>query len=157
MSVVDDIKKGGAQGCLGLDQQDWGGAAGKWYELWKCSPQCGSPDLMGCLHCVGCWWLCGICSLSKLYATSLGDECRFVPHCAMAWCLGPCTAVFTRYNIRRKLGVNGNMCGDFVCTCFCGLCSFCQILRASKVNDWDYFVDGIKVPPIVAPQINLIK
>jgi Cys-rich protein (TIGR01571 family) len=157
MSVTEDIKSGGVQGCFGLDQQDWGGLAGKWYEFWKCAPQCGAPDLSGCLTCVGCWYFCGICSLSKLYSSSLGEECHLIPHCATVWCCGPCAVVFTRYNIRRKLGVNGNMCGDFMCSWFCGCCSFLQVLRASKVEDWNYFVNGVNVPPIVAPQTNFIK
>ena len=157
MGAVDEIKAGGIKGAFGLDQIDWGGQAGACYEIWKLSPCCGAPDPMGALTCIGCWWCCGICSASKLYASSLGQECALIPHCAMACFCGICTAVIVRNASRKKAGASGNWLGDIVCTWCCGCCSGCQVLRSAQVNDWNYFSDGIKVPVIVAPTIELVK
>jgi Cys-rich protein (TIGR01571 family) len=59
-----------------------------------------------------------------------------VPHVLFTWCCGPCAFWFTRYNLRKKNGVAGNLLGDFMCITFCGLCSFLQHLRASAISDW---------------------
>ena len=155
MSISEDIKNGGIQGCLGLDQMDWGGQVGQFYEFWKCAPQCGGPDLNGCLICCGHWWCCNVFAMSSLYSKSLNQECHLIPHCAMVCFCTVCTCAFTRYNVRRSIGMSGNLCGDFVCAGCCGSCSFLQVLRASKVEDWNYF--KLTVPPTVAPEINFVR
>jgi hypothetical protein len=64
---------------FGLDQISWGGSAGAIYEVWRLSPCCGSPDVMGALKCLGCWWFCGLCSSSKFFASSVDQQC-------VSWC-----------------------------------------------------------------------
>lgn len=51
-NVCGEIVKGGILGLCGIDQIDWGGQAGACYEVWKCSPCCGSPDPLGCILCL---------------------------------------------------------------------------------------------------------
>jgi hypothetical protein len=155
MSAIDDIKNGGVRGCFGLDQMNWGAPAGQFYEFWKCAPQCGAPDVKNCLVCVAHWYLCGPCALSKLYASSLEEECHIIPHCAMACFCIWATLALTRHNTRRKIGVSGNLCGDIVCTWLCGCCSLLQVIRASSVDDWNYL--NLKFPPTIAPTIKFLR
>ncbi|CUG90402.1 transmembrane protein, putative [Bodo saltans] len=141
---------------FGLDQISWGGSAGAIYEVWRLSPCCGSPDVMGALKCLGCWWLCGLCSSSKFYASSVDQQCALIPHCAMVVFLPCITTILLRHNWRKKTGVSGNIIGDCVCSYFCGPCSCCQVLRAAHPGDWNFFANGIKPPGIIAPQIKLL-
>ena len=158
MSKVDEIKAGGVKGILGLDQMDWGAGRGdKIYECWKCEPCCGRPcNVKDGLYCCLLSYCCGVCVSSKLYASSLNQDCAIVPHCLMAWCCGWFTACFTRYNLRKKNGVSGNLCGDCVCIWCCGACAGCQHFRAVPKSDWD-FVTGFKLLPIYPGEMQLIK
>ena len=124
---VDEIKAGGVNGCLGMDQVDWGGKGGKIYEIWKLEPCCGSPcNPKDAVICMATWYCCGVCAQSKLFASSMGSPCGLLPHFLFA-CFCPfCTSWFTRYNMRKKNGVAGNLLGDCVCTYFCGCCAGCQ-------------------------------
>mmetsp|Transcript_23850 Transcript_23850/g.27682 ORF Transcript_23850/g.27682 Transcript_23850/m.27682 type:complete len:156 (+) Transcript_23850:61-528(+) len=149
---IDEIKAGGVKGCLGLDQMDWGGEGGKFYELWKCAPCCGSPDLAGCLNCCFHWNCLGYLTYMRTLAWSQDNECAVVPHCVpLVCCCGPCTRVGFRYNLRHKAGVSGNLCGDFMCVWCCGICAFAQELRSMPVTAWQMFPN----PPMKAPKMIL--
>jgi Cys-rich protein (TIGR01571 family) len=138
MGKVDEIKDGGINGCLGLDQIDWGGKGGKTYEFWKLEPCCGSPcNPKDAIICLAQWYCCSLCSTAKMFASSLGEsKCAIIPHFLFAWLCAPCTPWFTRYNLRKKHGITGNLCGDAMCIIFCGPCATCQALRASSMSDW---------------------
>ena len=146
---VAEIKAGGVQGIFGIDQINWGGQAGAFYEVWKVAPCCGSPDLKGCLMCIGCWWCCGPCSACKLYASSLGQPCAIVQHCLMVSCV-PCTGCILRYNLRKKAGAKGNIIGDCVCLMCCGPCACCQQLRSVSPSEWNMFIP-FNMPQLVSP------
>eukprot|EP00796_Vickermania_ingenoplastis_P002164 gene2164-1333_t len=146
----NEVKATGILGCLGISQIDWGGNA--CYEVWKCAPCCGGPDLINALLCLFNCWCCGPCMNCKLYATSLGQKCAFFPHCVCCCFCGPCMTVFTRYNLRRKAGVKGNMVGDWICTCCCGCCACCQNLRSVPIAGWRV-VPEVEVPDLIASNI----
>ena len=154
MSKIDEIKAGGVHGAFGIDQIDWGGRAGKFYEFWKVEPCCGSPlNAKDAIVCLGTWWCCPLCAQSKLYASSLNDQCGIVPHALFTCLCSPCSCWFTRYNLRKKLGVKGNLLGDFVCVYCCGCCSSLQHLRASAIEDWFLFPCNL----VPAARMELIK
>jgi len=134
---VQEIKDGGINGCLGLDQFDWGGKGGKIYEIWKCEPCCGSPcNPKDAIICMATWYCCGFCAQSKLFASSLGGECGCLPHVLFSFFCSGCSFWFTRYNLRQKNGIPGNLLGDCMCVYCCGCCAALQHLRASTVDDW---------------------
>jgi len=139
---------------IGLDQIDWGGNPGKCYECWKCQPCCGD-GLFGALKCLGLWWCCGICSASKLFASSVGQQCSVWPHCLLTWCCPLCAGVAIRNNIRRRSGAPGHIVGDLVCTCCCGYCSFCQVLRAVQVPEWS-IADGCQLN-MIGPEVKFLN
>ena len=133
-----EIKSGGIKGCCGIDQLDWGGKGGKIYECWKLEPCCGSPcNPKDACICVLHWWLCGFCSEAKLFSSSLGAPCAIVPQVLFTCFCGPLAFWFTRYNLRKKNGVAGNLLGDLFCICFLNLCSFLQHLRSVQIKDWE--------------------
>ena len=151
-----EIKSGGVKGFLGLDQIDWGGNAGAVYEIWKLSPCCGAtPNPKEAAYCVVCWWCLGPCVGSKLFASSLDQECALVPHMVCIWCCAPFAAVCMRYNLRKNAGAEGNIAGDTVCLWCCGCCSFLQQLRSVPVSKWD--IIPAKVPGVVAPEVKLLR
>lgn len=152
-----DVTSGGVNGWLGLDQIDWGGEAGKFYECWKINPCCGAPDVMQMLWCVVCWSCCNCCATSKMFASSVDQDCFLVPHCVMACCLPCVTSVLIRANLRKRLGVQGNIVGDFICTCCCGCCAQCQECRAVAPSEWNLLQPSWKTPGVVSPQIVLLK
>lgn len=153
--LCNEIVAGGILGCLGIDQVNWGGSAGAIYEVWKCSPCCGSPcNIKDALYCLVCWHCCGLCVTTKLFAYSLSQECAIFPHLICIWCFGPWAAPCMRYNLRKKAGARGNICGDLVCLYFCGCCSWLQQLRSAPVSGWDILPP--RVPQICAPQIKLL-
>ena len=120
---------------------DWNG--NKCFECWKCEPCCGSPCNVGDgLRCCLCWWLCAPCSLAKLWAHSLGEECAVINHCCIAWFCAPCVVCCTRSNLRRKAGVGGKETAESVFDCLCGYfcspCTCCQMLRSVNKEDWDW-------------------
>lgn len=134
---IEEIKQGGINGCLGLDQIDWS-RAGKIWECWKCEPCCGSPvNAKDAIYCMFMWWCCGFCTHSKMYASSMNHPCSCVPHVLFTFFCPFFANCFMRYNLRKKNGVAGNLIGDCMCTYFCGCCSSLQMLRASQVADWD--------------------
>lgn len=138
-TCCSELSSTGVMGCLGCTQCDWGGNA--CWEFWKCSPCCGRPDIINCILCWFNWMICCPCANCKLYATSLSQRCAFFPHCICCCFCGPCMSLFTRYNLRRKAGVRGNMVGDCVCLTYCCLCVWCQNLRSVDVGGWRIFPD----------------
>ncbi|CAD2222898.1 hypothetical protein, conserved [Angomonas deanei] len=154
---IDKAGEGGVKSWLGIDQIDWGGEAGKFYECWKLNPCCGTPEPLKMITCFVCWTCCGCCSQSKLYASTVGQECAFIPHCLMAFFLPCITSLIIRTNIRNRLGVQGNMVGDAVCCCCCGCCSICQELRAVPREEWHLLEPKWKTPVCSAPEIIFIK
>ncbi len=153
--LMDECRQGGPEGCLGIDQQNWGGSAGYFYEVWKCEPCCGSPaNPKDAIYCLFCWHCCSLCVTSKLFAYSLGQECALFPHILCIWCFGPWVAPCLRYNLRKRAGVRGNICGDLVCLYFCGCCSWLQQLRSVPVSAWD--INPPTIPQLVAPDVKLL-
>lgn len=148
--VVAEIKAGGVQGIFGLDQMDWGGQAGAFYECWKLNPCCGEPDINGAVMCCVAWSCCGPCSTCKLFANSTGEPCAIVPHCLIGWCCFPCTVCMTRYNIRKRMNIPGNLMGDCMCCLCCGPCSMCQVLRSVPTTEWN-FISPLVVPELQSP------
>ncbi|KAL7704509.1 transmembrane protein [Lotmaria passim] len=154
---IKQVTSGGVTGFLGLDQVDWGGEAGKFYECWKINPCCGSPDTKKMMCCFFCWCCCSCCSLSKLFASSVDQECALVPHCLMA-CFLPCiTSICVRTNLRNRLGVKGNMMGDCICVWCCGCCSQCQELRSVPTVEWNLLEPAWKTPAASVPECIFIK
>lgn len=146
--AVAEIKAGGVNGIFGLDQMDWGGESGAFYECWKVSPCCGAPDANAAIFCCLSWCLCGHCSACKLFANSTGDSCYIIPHCLVgAFCM-PCMMAMTRYNIRKRLNVSGTLAGDFACACCCAPCNVCQLLRSTRTEEWNF------IQPFAAPQLS---
>jgi len=148
---IDEIKAGGIKGILGLDQIDWGGSAGKIYEIWKVAPCCGAPDIKGAAICCACWSFCGLCSATKLFASSVGQECSIMPHCLFVYFCGCVSGPVLRYNLRKKAGASGNIIGDCVCLWCCGPCACCQELRSVQPNEWNWLMP-LTIPKVVAPE-----
>ena len=150
---LSEIKEGGIVGICGLDQIDWGGSAGKFYEVWKVSPCCGSPDAnpKDAIMCCLCWSFCGQCSATKLFASSVDQPCSLIPHCLFVYFCGCISGPVLRYNLRKKAGVTGNIIGDCACVCCCGPCACCQELRSVQPSEWNWLSPKITVPEIVAP------
>jgi hypothetical protein len=154
---IDEIKSGGPKGFFGIDQIDWGGRGGAIYEVWKCSPQCGSPvNVKSACLCLLTWHFCCPCAEAHLYASSLSQPCACVPHVLMGFFCAPCTHCFTRYNLRKRNGVAGNICGDCVCTYLCGCCSSLQMMRAVAPSDWS-LIEPTPQCVAVAPTVILLK
>ena len=154
--LCGEIKAGGIKGIFGIDQMDWGGSAGKIYEIWKLEPCCGSPfNPRDAAYCLVCWWCCSLCSTSKLFASSLSQPCSLVPHILCIWCFAPFAGICMRYNLRKKAGSQGNIIGDLVCLWCCGCCSWLQQLRSVPVSNWD--IMPLQVPSLVAPQVKLLR
>eukprot|EP00796_Vickermania_ingenoplastis_P002163 gene2163-1332_t len=109
-----------------------------------------ATGILGCLGISQIDWGGNACY--ELYATSLGQKCAFFPHCVCCCFCGPCMTVFTRYNLRRKAGVKGNMVGDWICTCCCGCCACCQNLRSVPIAGWRV-VPEVEVPDLIASNI----
>ena len=146
----DEVKSGGVQGCLGVDQLDWGGTGGKIWEIWKC-PCWGEPcDPKTAIYCLALWWCCPLCSGSRLYGHSMGQPCGLVPHVLMCIFCPNIAGCMTLYGVRKKTGAPGNLCGDLVCTHFCGCCSTLRLIRAASKDDWD-FVSGCDLTPVASP------
>lgn len=156
-TVIAEIKAGGVEGCLGLDQIDWGGSAGKCYEFWRVEPCWGAPcNIKDTLMCLICWHFCLLCSYSKLYATSTGQMCAIVPHILCAWLLAPVAHLLTRYNLRKKAGARGNIIGDFMCGYFCCPCAFLQQIRSVSASGWNWAVPFVLPVPVASPACKLI-
>jgi len=124
---------------------EWGGRAGACWDITKLEPCCGDPvNAADAVKCIACWWCLGLCSMSKLYAFSVGQDCALVNHILPAWLCGICTATALRHNIRVKNGAGPKagdvqgIVGDAVMMIFCGACSFCQILRSVDNDSWDW-------------------
>jgi len=153
-AIISEIKAGGIKGCIGLDQLDWGGKAGACYEFWKLEPCCGSPcNVKDALWCMFCWYCCGFCSSTKMFASSLNQECALVPHILFMWFCSPFAGLCMRYNLRKRYGAQGNMCGDLVCLWCFGCCACLQELRSVQPSAWD--CTPLKCPGLVAPQVKL--
>ena len=149
---VNEIKAGGVAGALGIDQIDWGGSAGAIYEIWKLEPCCGSPwNPWDAFVCFMCWHFCGLCSVSKLFGSSVSQHCSLIPHCAFMIFCGCISGPVLRYNLRKKAGAPGNIIGDIVCLYFLGPCAACQELRSVQASEWNWVFPTITVPLIVAP------
>lgn len=153
-SLCDEIKAGGIEGCIGWDQVDWGEATGgKTFEFWPLSPCCGTPcDSKTACYCMAMWLCCNVCSASKLCATSLDQPCSIWPHFMCVALCAPLSIIALRYNVRKKVGIEGTIIGDCLCMYFCGPFACCQMLRAVAPSDWDAF--GAEV---VAPTVKFLR
>eukprot|EP01101_Sappina_pedata_P007246 TRINITY_DN379_c0_g1_i1.p1 TRINITY_DN379_c0_g1~~TRINITY_DN379_c0_g1_i1.p1 ORF type:complete len:194 (-),score=62.60 TRINITY_DN379_c0_g1_i1:167-670(-) len=129
---------------------EWAGQPGACWEVWKLEPCCGEPcnpaDGVRCFLC----WCCpivGLLSAAKLYSSTQDQPCSIVNHCLpyfIPYVGGILAGVSTRHNTRVKNGFGlpagdvSGMVGDGVLLCFCGPCTFGQLLRATKNEDWDW-------------------
>ena len=148
---IGEIKAGGIKGVFGIDQVEWAGPGGKFYEFWKCAPFCGGPDLMGCLTCCLHWGALGWLTFCRTLAWTQGQQEAIIPHCLCVICAPPCARLAMRYNLRKKSGITGNICGDYWCIALCPICACTQELRQMPVNAWQMFPP----PTITAPQMVL--
>jgi Cys-rich protein (TIGR01571 family) len=161
VSVVDRLKlevsTGGANQALGLDQQDWGGNAGKFFECWKLEPCCGEPcnPRDGCLCCVH-FTCCGICTNSRLLASKMNQTWSCWPHVLCFCCCQLCSMSALRYNIRRSHGVPGNICGDCICQCCCNLCATTQMIRSLPRSDWQW-LENFQPPAGSYPDLKFVN
>ncbi|EPY16381.1 hypothetical protein STCU_11335 [Strigomonas culicis] len=150
-------ESGGCSQCCGCDQCDWGGDAAECYACWKLNPCCGTPDPCKMLSCFLCWECCYLCSFSKLFASSVEQECAIFPHCILVALCQPYVRLCVRNNLRRRLGVQGSMMGDAVCCCCCWVCSFCQELRAVPREAWNLIEPSWRTPECMAPELVFLK
>nr|CCC91953.1 conserved hypothetical protein [Trypanosoma congolense IL3000] len=136
MSICGEINRTAPLGLFGLDQCGWRGSAGFVWEFWKLAPCCGAPDFANGILCFLNCLFCLPCILCKTYASSLDDVCSIWPHCFMVL-LCPCLRWFTRYNLRKRNGTDGNIIGDFFCVfCCCAPCAMCQEYRSIEMARW---------------------
>jgi len=124
---------------------EWGGRAGALWDVAKLEPCCGDPcNPADGAKCLACWYCFGTCSLSKLFAHSVGQDCAVVNHVLPTMFCNGCVAIATRHNIRVKHGAGPKagdvmgIVGDVLVLYFCGPCAFCQILRAVDNDSWDW-------------------
>jgi Cys-rich protein (TIGR01571 family) len=155
--LIEEIKAGGAAQAFGADQMDWGDKGGQFYECWKCEPCCGSPcnpkdGVLCCVH----FSCCGLCSFSRLLATTVNQEWACWPHCISFWCCGVCSHACLRYNLRRQAGIPGNICGDCMCVWCCTCCAVTQELRSIPKSMWEWIPDKIAPPQGAAPEIQMV-
>jgi len=145
---------------------DWGGRAGAIWDVAKMEPCCGDPcNPTDGLRCFVCWYCCAICSMSKLYAHSVGQDCAIVNHVLPSFFCGLCTAIALRHNIRVKNGVGpkamdpSGLVGDLLMQLLCGPCSICQVLRSVDNDAWDWlgFVTTKQIKPMEEPFILLLE
>ena len=156
--LIAEIKTGGATQALGMDQMDWGEKGGKLWELWKCEPCCGQPcnpkdGVMCCVH----FYCCGLCTISRLLATTNDQKWAIWPHCCALYCCQICTHSCLRYNLRNAAGVPGNICGDCVCLYCCMICAFTQELRSIPKSMWEWIPDHMDPPEVSIPDLVFVK
>ena len=121
---------------------NWHDHGGWFFEFWKVEPCCGSPANLGdACKCVVCFTCCSLCSCSKLYATSVDQDCAFVNHC-LPMMISPCAMCCMRHNFRMKNQIGPQDASGWVGDCFFGWimpCFMgCQILRASEDSAYDW-------------------
>eukprot|EP00013_Stygamoeba_regulata_P027517 CAMPEP_0177651992 /NCGR_PEP_ID=MMETSP0447-20121125/12862_1 /TAXON_ID=0 /ORGANISM="Stygamoeba regulata, Strain BSH-02190019" /LENGTH=153 /DNA_ID=CAMNT_0019155147 /DNA_START=138 /DNA_END=599 /DNA_ORIENTATION=- len=123
----------------------WDEPAGACWDILNCEPCCGEPCNPGAgLYCFACWFCCGLCSGSKLFAFSVDQDCACVNHVLPLCFCGICTQVVMRHNLRVRFGAGpapedvGGWIGDALLSICCGPCSGCQELRSVKIEDWNW-------------------
>lgn len=121
---------------------DWKDHGGWFFECWKIEPCCGSPANLGdALYCVVCFTFCAPCSCSKLYASSVDQQCALVNHC-LPWSCAPCMLCFMRHNFRTRWSIGPQDVHGWVGDIFFGWLvpwfMGCQILRGSEPNAYDW-------------------
>lgn len=161
-------------GCLNAQQEDqWIVETGKtgivpycvWnndnglYHCQKCEPCCGEPcNPLSGLYCFLCFCCCPICTMSKMYASSLDQDWACLNHFLpffLAYCICPIIPIpyantfpqnflraTVRHNsrVRDKTGEENHCFGDcFLALCpFTGPCGACQEIRTFAIEDWDW-------------------
>lgn len=146
--VMAEIAAAPMPALFGADQIDWGeGKGDKLYECWKLEPCCGQPcNPMDAIYCLGTFYCCGICAMSNLAAKALGfDQWGIWPHCLCFYCCPLCMSTATRYNLRRRQNVPGNIVGDFFISWCCSSCAMCQQLRSVPKSMWDLLPISVTV------------
>lgn len=119
---------------FGCNQLFWGDNA--IFHFWKCAPCCGAPDPVNALLCVFNCLCCCQCVHCVMFAGSLGQKCAYFPHYMCGYYLPCWMCIMTRYNLRRRVGARGNICGDACCMNWCMCCALCQMMRAMKIPEW---------------------
>ena len=125
--------------CCNMDWDDQGGCC---LEFCWVKPDSGLTCCDGfanCAHATLCFCIFGLCSASKMYASSMNQPCSIVNHCCLIWEFPSCVRILTRHNIRKKLMVGGSgWCGDIAMGCLCPYCSDMQMARALGRDGWDW-------------------
>ena len=147
---------------------DWKDHGGWFFEFWKLEPCCGKPVNLGdAIHCVVCFTCCAFCSCTKLYASSLDQQCALINH-GIPMLIAPCALCCMRHNfryvpftpflrllscyisthsrfiqpnsVRNGIGPQdfGGWVGDFVFGWFLPCFMGCQILRGSESKAYDW-------------------
>lgn len=159
MSACSDCYKelfcSGCLACTGFTQCDWNRNNACW-ECWDFYPCCGRPDLFNCALCCFNWYILCWCNSCRLYASSLNQTYSVFPHCLCGTFCVPCMHVLTRYNLRRRMGVKGNMVGDCLCMACCCPCACGQNLRSVNISAWRFFPE-FPLPEKAALPLALIR
>ncbi|XP_026201633.1 cornifelin homolog B-like [Anabas testudineus] len=91
-----------------------------------------SSDLFGCFSsvttcCYGFWCCpCLAFTVSKEF-----EENRCFPLYDL---LFPAAGLSLRVTMRNRYGIKGSLCSDVAISCFCGLCSWCQMHRELDIR-----------------------
>jgi len=119
---------------------DWGEPVGACWDVFRSDPCCSDGN---CCYCCCCWMFCGLCTTSKLFATSVRQDCAVLNHCLPMYIFAPCMEVCMRHNLRRqrKVGETGSAgwIGDCCLLYWCGPCAVCQMIRSVPVEGWDWY------------------
>eukprot|EP00612_Vaucheria_litorea_P007909 CAMPEP_0171480610 /NCGR_PEP_ID=MMETSP0946-20130122/6181_1 /TAXON_ID=109269 /ORGANISM="Vaucheria litorea, Strain CCMP2940" /LENGTH=104 /DNA_ID=CAMNT_0012011881 /DNA_START=47 /DNA_END=357 /DNA_ORIENTATION=- len=73
-------------------------------------------------------WCCQCVTVGQMQH-KIGDE-SFLKCCLLGWCCAICTRTINRGNVRKKLGVDGNLVEDLIITWCCPCCAISQEARA---------------------------
>src|SRR3989338_9231615 len=113
-------KEATAPSLFGIGQWNWNGSGCAICEVWRCSNCCGSNGLnpKSAIFCLIHWIPLLPCSHAHLFSESANQGCTIFPPCCFAWFCAPSAFPCLRYNLRKKSGTRGSICGDFVFSYF---------------------------------------
>lgn len=91
-------------------------------------PRLWSSDLCSCCDDMGicCLGLFCPCILGVQLATDMGES-SCLPCCVSGWLMG------LRIKMRTQNNIQGSIMNDSCVTCFCGICSLCQMAREMEL------------------------
>eukprot|EP00164_Ancoracysta_twista_P013017 GFYU01020631.1.p2 GENE.GFYU01020631.1~~GFYU01020631.1.p2 ORF type:complete len:157 (+),score=34.48 GFYU01020631.1:34-504(+) len=134
-SAANDVGKKTKSALPGWMEMEWGSNA--CWQCWKLDPCCS--DVPTAIKCIVCWGCFAPCARGKLIAHGEGQDCALVNHVLIPSCLAPCYQILLRRNVRGGSTSDNTWIGDIVCTLCCGPCTFCQILRQTGNDSWNWW------------------